>query len=87
MDLLFLVADAKFDVRQLLDKNPMMLGGIFTALGAVAVITGILSLVIPRFGDQDGHTLDEQVRPFKALVRIVFGIGFMGYGLYRMALG
>ena len=87
MDYLFLLADAKADINQWLTKNPMMLGGIFAALGAVAVISGILSLVIPRFGDQDGRTLDEKIRPFKALVRIVFGIGFMGFGFYKMVMG
>lgn len=73
--------------NQWLGEHPMVLGGIFLAIGLVAGGWGIVELKSGVASDKRGRKVEGGAGKALAIVRIVVGAGACLFGLYKMVAG
>jgi len=87
MSLLTLLADAGDDVNRWLEENPLVLGGMFVAIGLAVGGWGIYELRKGVSYDKRGREVSGGMGKTLAVIRLVVGGGCILFGLYRMIFG
>ncbi len=81
------LAQADSELNQWLGQNPLVLGGIFLALGGVILGFGILGLVRGQARDKFGTQYSGGTALFLSIVRVIGGVFCLGFGAYKMLFG
>lgn len=87
MHLFLLLADAKDDFNQYLENNPAILGLGAMGLGLLIGGWGVAELITGVSRDKKGRVLEGGTGKAASLIRVVFGIGLIGFGLYKLVAG
>ncbi|WP_254507221.1 hypothetical protein [Anatilimnocola floriformis] len=75
------------EINQWLNEHPLVLGLIFLALGALLGGWGIRELMTGVAHDKYGNAMTGGMGQMLAIVRIVGGVGCIGFALYKIAFG
>lgn len=87
MNLFFLLADAKDDFNQYLENNPAILGLGSMALGLLIGGWGVVELISGVSRDKKGRVLEGTSGKAASLIRVVAGLGLIGFGLFKLVAG
>ena len=87
-DLILLAQNgAESDANQWLDKNPLVLGLIFLAIGGLLVFFGLKELKSGVARDKYGNEITGGMGKAISLIRLVLGVGLCGFAIYKMVAG
>ena len=70
-----------------LAENPTVLGLIFLVIGVAALAWGVVELMKGTATDKRGNQLSGGTAMALSIIRIVAGVGFSGFGIYKMVAG
>lgn len=87
MPLFHLLADAKDDFNQYLENNPAILGLGSIGLGLLIGGWGAAELISGVSRDKKGRVLEGGAGKAASLIRVVAGVGLIGFGLYKLVAG
>ena len=71
-------------INQWLDENPMVLGSLFLAIGGVLTAYAIAGLKSGKTRGKYGREHEGGSAQFLSIVRLLAGLGFCGFALYKM---
>ena len=86
-NILILLAEARSDFDRYMDENPFVLGCIAGGLGLVIGGWGLVELLSGTSRDKWGNKVEGINGQLLAIVRIVFGVAAILFGLYKMMAG
>lgn len=79
--------NARDGINNWLNENPIMIGVIFVPLGLILVLSGVYSLSTGSTQDKYGNEITGGLASFTSIIRIVVGIGCVGFGIYKAVMG
>jgi len=74
-------------INEWLNKNPLVLGLIFLAIGAVLLGTGIYGLQSNVTHDKYGNQISGTWGQILSVIRIIGGVGCCGFAIYKLIAG
>jgi|GEM_PF-1227199 hypothetical protein len=74
-------------INQWLSDNPLILGIIFLVLGGALAAYGLYELKSGVSRDKYGNEIKGGLGKGLAVIRLVAGLGFSGFGIYNMIAG
>ncbi len=87
MHQLILLAQRNKEINSWLDQHPLVLGGIFLAIGAVVGGWGLYEIKTGTAHSKRGKELKGTEAKALAIVRIVAGAGCVLFGAYKALFG
>ena len=75
------------ELNKWLAEHPLVLGGLFLVLGLVLLGFGIKELLTGKSRTKWGTEIQGGMAAFAGVIRVVGGIGCIGFGAYKLIEG
>jgi hypothetical protein len=72
------------EINRWLSENPMILGGLFLAIGLVLLAFGVSDLATGKARTKYGAQVQGGMAQFYGIIRLVAGAGCAGFGAFKL---